>query len=347
MKNKLDNEELFHFCEQFSIVLRAGISPLEGLELLGSDSRDERSKSIFASLEKNLEETGSFSQALEESGIFPEDMTAYIKAGEETGCLDEVLESLAHRYEQEAEIAAQIKRTVTYPLVMLGMMTAVIVLLLVKVLPVFQQVFRQMGIEMSGVSESFLNTGKIISRYSVVFLVIAAVLTGLILFLCFSEAGRERMKSVMRRIPGIREIPLSIDYSRFTSGICMGIRSGMTPEESMQMAGSLVSEPVVKERLKKAEKLLGEGELFGGVLTESGLFGDMEGRLISIGTYAGAAEEIMEKLSQRYLEDSYARISRVISVVEPAIVILFSILVGLVLVSVMMPLLGVLSQIMA
>lgn len=347
MKNKLNNEELFHFCEQFSIILRSGTSPADGLELLGEDSREEKSKEIFASLEKSLGETGCFSEALAREGIFPEEMTAYTKAGEETGCLDEVMESLAERYQQEAEISAQIRRTVAYPLVMLGMMAAVIVLLLVKVLPVFQQVFRQMGIEMSGVSASFLNMGAVLSRYSVVFLVFAAVMLGLLLFLGFSEAGREKVKSAVRHIPGLREIKVSLDYSRLTQGISMGLRSGQTPEESIQMAGSLVSEPIVKERLKKACELLGNGELFGRALTESELFGGMEGRLISVGLYAGAAEEVMEKLSKRYMEDSNERISRAVSVVEPAIVILFSLLVGLVLISVMMPLLGVLSQIMA
>lgn len=347
MKKKLSNEELFHFCEQFAVLLHSGISSVEGLELLVEDSRDERSREIFASLAKNLEETGAFSEALEIEGIFPADMIAYTRAGEQTGCLDEVLESLAGRYEQEAEISAQIRRTISYPLVMLGMMAAVVVVLLVKVLPVFQQVFRQMGIEMSGVSGKFLNAGRVLAGYSAVFFVLAVFLIGGILFLCFSAVGRERLKASLRHIPGLREISVSLDYSRFTRGICMGLRSGMSPEESMQMAGSLVSEPLVKERLEKASALLGDGALFAEALTESGLFGGMEGRLISVSIYAGAGEDAMEKLSGRYMEDSYARISGAVSVVEPAIVILFSLLVGLVLVSVMMPLLGVLSQMMA
>lgn len=190
MKKKLSNEELFHFCEQFAVLLHSGISSVEGLELLVEDSRDERSREIFASLAKNLEETGAFSEALEIEGIFPADMIAYTRAGEQTGCLDEVLESLAGRYEQEAEISAQIRRTISYPLVMLGMMAAVVVVLLVKVLPVFQQVFRQMGIEMSGVSGKFLNAGRVLAGYSAVFFVLAVFLIGGILF-CASALWEE------------------------------------------------------------------------------------------------------------------------------------------------------------
>lgn len=93
-------------------------------------------------------------------------MISYVKIGEETGCLDEVLKSLSRHYEQELEISETIRSAVTYPLLMLVMMAAVIVILLVKVLPVFQQVFRQMGLEMNNFSNGLLNAGNLISRYS-------------------------------------------------------------------------------------------------------------------------------------------------------------------------------------
>ena len=92
-------------------------------------------------------------------------MTSYVNIGEETGCLDEVLKSLSEHYEQEIEISENIRSAVTYPLLMLAMMGTVIVILLVKVLPVFQQVFRQMGLEMNNFSNGLLNAGVVISRY--------------------------------------------------------------------------------------------------------------------------------------------------------------------------------------
>ena len=99
-----------------------------------------------------------------------------------TGCLDEIMNSLSEHYKQEQEISQQIRSAVTYPLIMLGMMAVVILVLLVKVLPVFQQVFQQMGLEMNGVSRGLLNAGNVISHYSAVFLILAAVLIGFILF---------------------------------------------------------------------------------------------------------------------------------------------------------------------
>ena len=146
MKNKFTDQELFHFCEQFSILLHSGISCAEGLSLMQEDSRTQQGKDFFQSLLNDFEENGSFATALEHSGKFPSSMISYVKIGEETGCLDEVLKSLSRHYEQELEISETIRSAVTYPLLMLVMMAAVIVILLVKVLPVFQQVFRQMGL---------------------------------------------------------------------------------------------------------------------------------------------------------------------------------------------------------
>lgn len=344
MSTKLSSQELFHFCEQFAIILHSGISAAEGLRILSEDSTSEKSREILSSLINHMEETGSLSMALEDSGLFPGSMTAYVKTGEETGCLDEVMESLAEYYDQEIQVSEQIKSAVTYPLLMLGMMAAVIVILLVKVLPVFRQVFRQMGLEMNGISGGLLSAGAVISRYSTVFFALLLLLLALGLFFAFHPVGRKQLKKAALKLPHIRNIPAAMDYSRLTQSISMGLRSGLSPEICLELTEALLTHPMVLERLHKASELLLEGAGFGDALTESGLFNGMDARLISIGFHSGSGDEVMKKLSARYREDSLSRISRIISVVEPTIVITLSVLVGLVLLSVMMPLLGILSE---
>ena len=160
MTNQLTNQELFHFCQQFSILLKVGISAIEALDLLSEDSHQKETKELLEKIQNALQESGSLAVALKETGRFPDFMTAYVKTGEETGCLDEVMESLAEHYEQESAIREQLRSAVTYPLIMLGMMGAVMILLLTKVLPVFQQVFHQMGLEMNSFSTGLLKIGR-------------------------------------------------------------------------------------------------------------------------------------------------------------------------------------------
>lgn len=152
MKNKLTARELSSFCGQMGMLLHSGISTAEGLHILCDESKTDADRQILTPLIRSVEENGSLSRALDESGIFPTSMTAYVRTGEETGCLDEIMESLSSHYEQEEEISGQIRSAVTYPLLMLGMMAVCDLGPSDKSPPVFQQVFNQMGMEMNGVS---------------------------------------------------------------------------------------------------------------------------------------------------------------------------------------------------
>ena len=337
MKNKLTARELSSFCGQMGMLLHSGISTAEGLHILCDESKTDADRQILTPLIRSVEENGSLSRALDESGIFPTSMTAYVRTGEETGCLDEIMESLSSHYEQEEEISGQIRSAVTYPLLMLGMMAVVILVLLIKVLPVFQQVFNQMGMEMNGVSRGLLNAGNVISRYSSIFLIFAVALI-------LTEKGHSQLRKMVIHLPFFREIPVAMDYSRLAQGLSLGLRSGLSPETSLELTKDLISQPVILERLRKASSILDSGETFSRALTESGLFGGMEGRLITISFYSGSSDETFRRLSRQYTERSIDLISQAVSIVEPTIVILLSLLVGLVLLSVMMPLLGILSD---
>lgn len=347
MITKLNNRELFQFCEQFSIILRSGMSAIEGLTILNDDSQTERGKEILTFLSKDMEESGSLAHAMEQSGAFPASAAAYVRTGEETGCLDEVMKGLSAFYAKEIQITDQIQSAVAYPLVMLGMMTAVIVILLVKVLPVFRQVFRQLGLEMSWISGALLGIGETLSRYSTAFLVLLAAMIGFILFLVLHPKGQELIRKIVCRFPGMKEIPVNLDYSRLCQCISLGIRSGLSPELCVELAGAVVSQTETREKLASIQKQLAEGYGFIEAITESGLFKAMELRLISLGFQAGASDEVMEKLAEQYEEKSTDSVSHIVSILEPTIVIVLSILVGLVLLSVMMPLLGLLSEMIA
>lgn len=342
---QLTNQELFHFCEQFSILLHSGISCAEGLELMADDSHTPQGRDFFQKLLADFEQNGSFAQTLKDSGCFPESMISYINIGEETGCLDEVLKSLSEHYEQEIEISENIRSAITYPLLMLAMMAAVIVILLAKVLPVFKQVFQQMGLKMNGFSNGLLSAGTLISRYSAVLLILVLLILVGIAVLFFTEKGRSRLRLISGRLPYIKEIAVSTDYARLTQAIAMGIHSGLDHIITLEMAQNLLSQPDIKEKTARACKLLEEGTLFEDALSESGLFEGTNARLITVGLHAGAADEVMNRLAKRYREASLTVTGNIISVVEPTIVIVFSLLVGLVLLSVMMPLLGILSEI--
>ena len=142
---KLNTSELITFFRQMSYTLHACISPAEGLAIMAEDTASEQSEQIFALFQKNLDESGSFCQALKNSHLFPAYAIQMLQIGEYAGCLEETTASLADYYEREDATRQALKNAVTYPCVMIVIMLAVSGILVAKVLPVFQEVYHQLG----------------------------------------------------------------------------------------------------------------------------------------------------------------------------------------------------------
>jgi type IV pilus assembly protein PilC len=346
MNKQLSNQELYHFFDTFGLILHSGISTSEGLALLLEEETDAHGKQLPKALSEGMAESGHLHETMENSGCFPDFAIAYVRVGEETGTLDEVMKSLAEHYEQEIALSSQIRSAVAYPLLMLGILGAVILILLIKVLPVFSQVFRQMGMEMSGVSAALLQAGESISRYSIVFLVVLALLICVILFITFTQKGRTFFQNCLLHLPYLKEIPVAIDYSRLTQSMALALKSGLGPEYSLSAARLLVGTPQILASLTQAIEELSRGAMFTDALVQSGLFQGVDAQMIRIGFTTGYMDDVMKNLTRRYQESTAQKIDKAVSIIEPTIVIVMSLLVGLILLSVMMPLLGILSGMM-
>ena len=162
---KLSNSELTTFCGQLALILRSGISSIEGLSIMIEDTPEGEGKKILENLLHETELTGSLYMALEAAGCFPSYMCSMTEIGEQSGRLDDVMNSLAEHYRREEILAKNIRSAVTYPLVMLGIMTAIILVLIIKVLPVFDQVYRQLGAGLTGFSGAVLKFGRVLGDY--------------------------------------------------------------------------------------------------------------------------------------------------------------------------------------
>ena len=155
------NMEISAFCGQIALVLKSGISSIEGITIMVEDAPEGEERQILEQILEKMQETGSLYDSLSDTGLFPSYMLHMVEIGEETGTLDDVMEALSSHYDREDAIGKSIKSAVTYPLIMAGMMIAVIIVLLVKVMPIFNQVFVQLGTEMTGFSRMLMDLGNI------------------------------------------------------------------------------------------------------------------------------------------------------------------------------------------
>ena len=266
-----------------------------------------------------------------------------IQIGEESGRLDEVMSALSEHYEQQETISRSIKNAITYPFIMITMMLAVILVLIVKVMPVFNQVYEQLGTGLTGVSKNILNLGILMNRYAFVLVLLAGVLAGCFLYFTFTEKGRNQFFRFSAKLPFTQKFSEKIAVSRFASGMYLALESGLDTDESLEMAARLADHPVLEEKIAKTRALLEEGQGFSEAVSESQIFDSLSTRMISIGCKTGAVDMVMKQISLQYSEDINERIFQLISKLEPTLVAVLSIIVGLILLSVMLPLMGIMS----
>ena len=341
----LSNAELASFCGQLAMILRSGISALEGLSIMREDVPAGDGRKLLEDMTGIMETGGSFSDAVENAGCFPAYMCNMIRLGDQSGRLDDVLGSLSAYYRREEELARSIKSAVTYPLVMLGMMVAVMLVLIIKVLPVFNQVFRQLGAGLTGVSGAVLRMGEAMSRYSVVFVIVAAAVAAVCAYFLASRKGRAQIRRFSTRFFGTKKLSEKIACARFASGMHLALGSGLNIDESLDTVSRLVEHPTVGQKTQTIRKMVAEGGSLADAITQTGMFTGVYARMVNIGVKTGAIDEVMRQIAEQYDDEIEQNMQSVIAKLEPTLVAILSVAVGMILLSVMLPLMGIMSNI--
>ena len=342
---QLTNEELASFCSQISILLHAGITPGEGVRILMSDTEDEKGKALLNEIFNSISDGNSFTESLDATGVFPDYVVNTLKLGEEVGSMDEVMQSLALYYDRECQIEESIKSAVTYPLIMILMMLVVIVILLTKVLPIFNQVYVQLGSEMTGFAASLMQVGNTLNSYSVVFIAILVILIGLYIFFSKTASGRKAWHRFSANLIFTKHLNEDIATGRFASGMALALSAGLDTFQGIDMVKKLVEHKGVSGKIDTCRSSLSEGDNLAEALKKADLFSNVNNRMVAVGIKTGETDAVMRRIADEYERRTEKKINETISVIEPTLVIVLSVIVGLILLSVILPLMGIMSTI--
>ena len=343
-RHMLPADEIATFCSQISLVLQAGIPLYDGMETLVESCKDKKAKDAMKKIADDVTETGMLYSAVKNAGFFPTYMVNMIHIGEETGTLDEVLVSLSLYYEREARIKKSIKSAISYPILLIVMMVTVIAVLVTKIMPIFEKVFENMGIQVSKSGQSIMNAGLLVGK--IAFVITAALLVLVILIYILNVLGFGHvLKSISFKIPGLKGLSKKMSASRFSAVLSMMIASGYSLEKALELAPSIVTDKVAREKIEKCDELLKEGKSFPEALESINMFDGMQNRMISVGFKAGQLDAVMSKMTKIYEEEVEDTIERLLSYIEPTLVAILSMIIGGILISVMLPLTSIMSSI--
>lgn len=342
---KMSAEEIFAFSDEMHMMIAGGISALEALTLMLEESNDAGEKALLGNMQDTMYTTGSFAMAVKEAGVFPEYYVYMVEIGEQTGKTDEVLHALANHYEREIAIYSAIRSAVSYPLLMVMMMLIIIVVLVTQIMPIFERVFIQLGSSMEGFSGGLLRAGDFLTRYSAVFVVLLIAVIGAVFISLRTIKGRKRLITFICHIKTFRSIYDKVMISRFASGMAMTISSGMDMGRALEVSGGLVTSEKMQQKIKKCAENYANDSDMAAAFSTSGIFTGLYGKMVILAAKTGNLEQVMEKVADTYQNEADEEIHGLIAIVEPTLVIVLSIIVGLILLSVMLPLLNIMTGI--
>ena len=339
----LDHLQLARLCRSMGLLLHGGFRLADSAFLLAQEETSAL-KELLTNMGTQMDSGRSLSEAMEESGVFPPYVFRLIRIGEETGRVEEALNGLADYYEEQHRAGCQIRSAVAYPSLILVLMMAVVGVLLVKVLPVFDQVYASLGTQMTGAAVGLLYLGQLLKKAMPVLFALLAVLVAAALAYRWVASFREWGNRWFRNRFGDRGAARKFNNARFAQGLSMGLSSGLPLEEAAELAADLLENiPGAARRCRHCRKALAEGSSIRDAMDAGMLLSPVQSRMLSLGLQGGNGDSVMQNIAEQMMEDAKAELDAMVSRIEPAMVLVSSLLVGMILLAVMLPLLDILS----
>lgn len=341
----LKPDQLSLFATQISLFLRSGLSLTEGLGLMEEDIGDNRFRACVVKVSEGVEARRPLHEAMKDAGAFPDYMLKMAEIGEFSGHLEGMMNALSRFYERERNLRQRVKSSVTYPLLLLLMMTAVVFLLIVRVLPMFDRLLGSLGGTMPPFVRGLMSFGEFAGQWYLA--ILAGIVAIVILWALFrrTDAGRSFIDAFKASFPIVRGLYRKMAAERFATAMSFLLTSNVDLEISLDLAKGILGNRYMSKKIDSCLSMMENGAALHDALYESGIFPRQFSKMLAIGFKSGEMDSMMSRLSEIYEQEVDGSLRRLTGAIEPAFVALLSVVVGIIMVSVMLPLIEAMSNI--
>ncbi len=337
---RLNFEQTAFFFEQLWLMVNTGMQLDDGLEILSEDIDDKNISALCRFLAEKTESGVSLAESVSESGAFPQYAVRMTEIGCMTGKLDETLKGLSEYYEGRADTERTVRYAVFHPCMLLVMMTVVMIILVVKIIPMFTDIFSQFDAGIGSAVRDIVNIAYGAGEVILVVLIMLIVLLAVILFIPPVKVAMLKLASVFPLTKGISR---TLAQAKFADAMCMMITGGIDPEEALEYCQGLITDKTLLSQISDCLERVRKGEYFSDAIAQSGILPKMYARSLKIAYTSGSFEAVWRKISRRSNEAAQRTVANLLSLVEPAIVLLLAVMIGSVLLTIMIPLMNIMS----
>ncbi|GBG01133.1 type II secretion system protein [Azospira sp. I13] len=339
--------ELINFCFHLEQLNRAGVPILEGLADLRDSLEHPRFREVVASLIESIEGGHTLSQAMaDHRQVFSKVFVSLVKAGELTGRLSEVLQSLTESLKWEDEIASHTKKLIMYPAFVGTIVLGATFFLMIYMVPQLKQFVRNMGQELPPQTKALFFVSDLLVNYWYIALLLPVFALALLQFLLRTNPlVRHRFDAFKLRIPVFGPILKKIILSRFANTFALLYASGIPILDSIRTTQEVVGNQVIRKGLEKVEELIGEGQNVTTAFHTIGLFPPLVIRMLRVGENTGSLDTALRNVSYFFNRDVKESVDKIQTLIEPALTLVLGSVLGWIMLAVLGPVYDVISKI--
>lgn len=346
-KKKMSYKELSFFLTQLSTYIKAGIPLTESVIILGKQAKKKPDKNLYNRIVYELNKGLNFSQALEKQGdIFPKLLINMLKTSELTGNLTENLDDMAEYYRTSDENRKQIINAMIYPSVILVVSIAILTFIMLYVVPQFIGIYDQLGSDLPGITKAIIAVSNFFSN-NIIYLAIGLVVGIILIFVIYKTMSSFRYitQFLLMHIPVVKDIIIYKELIMFTKTFASLIRHGVFITDSMEILGQITNNEIYKILIDDAIKNLSDGNGVSVAFRNKWAFPTTAYEMLVTGERTGRMGPMMENVAHYYENEQKNLISRLKSLIEPVMIILLAGIVGVIVLSVIVPMFSIYKEV--
>lgn len=328
------------FCRQFVSIISAGVSIINALEMMRDQTENRTLKKALGEVYEDVLKGESMAGAMKKhSKVFPSMLCNMVEAGEASGSMEVAFERMAVQFEKENKLKQSVKKAMIYPIVLLVVMVGVLFLMMIWVIPNFMGMFAELDTELPPITQAVVNMSDfVIAKWWLILLVVAAAIA---LFKAYaaSPSGKFVLGGIALKIPVFGKLQTKSECARLGRTLCTLLGAGVPMMDAIEITGRSMENVRYKKAMMDAKDQVMRGMALSRPLKTCGLFPPMVVHMVSIGEETGNIETMLENVANYYEDDVQVATEQVMALMEPMIIVVMALVVGVLIMAIMQPML--------